>query len=459
MGAPVDLAECDIGEAEVDLASDDDGGTQGCSYDETSDGTAHLIGVYTLAATSLQVLNPYLTQADLDAALLNGAKTVTALGPGSGIDYAGGCPGTFHMITDRGPNGDRTAGDGKTFPLPGFTPTVATVHLDNQAIAIDHVLPIYNGDGAPVTGISNGSADDTPWLNDTATTPLPYDADGIDSEELRRLPSGDFAFCEEYSPSVGIIDGTTGKVKVRYTPVGVAPAAKYAVKPILPAILAKRRINKGLEGLALSPDGKTAWAVMQTPLGDDAASAYGNSLVNRVIRIEHFDDPAQAAVTGHFIVVHQTATSLPGGTKQKNVYFNAATFIAANKLLLLERVSNPTAGMPGRLKLMVADFSAATNFVGHPEFHGDTLEPEAIGPPPGYQTLQIVPATVTEVFDSTDVPAFLAPTDGSVVPDKLEGVAIINRTTVAIANDNDFGIVNSADRTRIWILRMKAPMF
>jgi len=292
--------------------------------------------------------------------------------------------------------------------------------------------------------------------------PLAYDPDGLDTEDVRRLPSGDFAFCEEYSPSVGIIDGTTGKVKVRYTPVGVMPAAKYLVKPILPAVLTNRRNNKGLEGLALSPDGKTAWAVLQAPMGDDAAAAYGNSLVNRVVRIDHFDDPANAKVGGHYIVLHQTAASLVSGGKQKSVFYNSATWIGENKLLLLERLSNPTTGMPGRLELMVADFAAATNLVGHPELGEGTLDPEKpakAGTPAGYQTLGITPAVVNVAFDSNDVPMFLGPTDGSVVPDKLEGLAIINRTTVAITDDNDFGIVNANDRTRIWVLRTKAPLY
>ncbi|HEY2744834.1 MAG TPA: esterase-like activity of phytase family protein, partial [Polyangia bacterium] len=302
----------------------------------------------------------------------------------------------------------------------------------------------------------------TPFASDSAASALPYDPDGLDTEDLRRLPSGDFAFTDEYSPSVGIIDGATGHIKVRYVPSTVALAAHYSVAAILPSVLTNRRANKGFEGLALAPDGHTAWAVLQTPMGDDGASHYGNSLVDRVIRIDHFDDPTSATVGGHFIVLHQTAAALfpAGGAAQKNVYYNSATYIAANKLLLLERISNPTDGMPGHLTLVVADFGAATNLVGHPELGESTLDPETVGPPAGYTTLGITPAATTVVFDSNDVPAFLqSPPSGAVTPDKLEGVAIINKTTIGIADDNDFGIFNVADRSRIWILRTKAPMF
>ena len=128
--------------------------------------------------------------------------------------------------------------------------------------------------------------------------------------------------------------------------------------------------------------------------------------------------------------MHQAATALLAGGAQKDVFYNSAAYLAPDKLVIIERISNPTAGMPGRLTLVVADFANATNLVGHPKLGEGTLDPEKPSPPGG------------------------APTH-----DKLEGLAVINRTTVAIADDNDFGILNVNDRSRIWVLRLKAPMF
>ncbi|HEY2747991.1 MAG TPA: hypothetical protein VGL86_25385, partial [Polyangia bacterium] len=140
------VGENDLGAA-PDLALAGDGGST-CAYDETSDGTAKLLAIYTLPPTSMTVLNPYLTATDLTNAIANGAMTTDDPGPGSGLEYGGGCPGTFYMITDRGPNNTRTAGDGVYFPLPAFTPTVVTVHGDDGtgAIVIDAVLPLRNDD-------------------------------------------------------------------------------------------------------------------------------------------------------------------------------------------------------------------------------------------------------------------------------------------------------------------------
>jgi len=157
--------------------------------------------------------------------------------------------------------------------------------------------------------------------------------------------------------------------------------------------------------------------------------------------------------------LHQAATALLAGGAQKDVFYNSAAYLAPDKLVIIERISNPTAGMPGRLTLVVADFANATNLVGHPKLGEGTLDPEKPSPP-GYVALGITPATTTVVFDSNEIPEFLnSPPGGAPTPDKLEGLAVINRTTVAIADDNDFGILNVNDRSRIWVLRLKAPMF
>ena len=137
-GAPDDLAVAggDLASSDLATAAGDGGSLDTCAYDESSDGAAHLLAVYTLPPTSLKAFNPYLTQADLDGAIANGAMTTDDPGPGSGLVYAGGCPGVFYSITDRGPNGDRTAGDGKTFPLPAFTPAIVTVHAVEATSAL-----------------------------------------------------------------------------------------------------------------------------------------------------------------------------------------------------------------------------------------------------------------------------------------------------------------------------------
>ncbi|HEX4461532.1 MAG TPA: esterase-like activity of phytase family protein, partial [Polyangia bacterium] len=354
-----------------------------CPYATTTDGQAHLLATFVLPPTSMKLMDPYLTDADLTAALTNGALTVTAPSLGSGLDYGGGCPGTFYGIGDRGINGDSSETNGVSFPLPAYTPMIATFDAEqDNSLAIDSVIDTADTAGAPATGLCNDTNDEVPYLTATSTTPLAYDQDGLDPEDVRKLPSGDFLISEEYATSLALIDGTTGAVKVRYTPAGeTLPAARYPIAPILPAIYASRRTNKGFEGLAVTPDGHTAYAILQTPMGDDSTTEFAASLVNRILRIDHVDDPANAVASAEYIVLHQAvATAFPAQkTKQNKVFFNSATYLSGNKLLLLERASGNKAPETGRLYLVVVDLSAATNMLAAPvPAYESTLSPESL---------------------------------------------------------------------------------
>ncbi len=439
--------------AAVDLLSAATDAATACSYDETSDGQAHLLAIYTLPPTSLTAVDPSLTALQLSAALTNGAGTVTAPSLGSGLEYAGGCPGTFYGLGDRGPNGVSSVdNNGVTFPLPAYTPMVAQVTAQTDGtLTLGSVVDFVDGSGLPVTGISNDGNDDVPYLTATAKTPLAYNQNGLDPEDLRRLPNGDFLIGEEYAPSVALVDGSNGQIKARYTPSSeTLPSASYPIKAILPAVFTNRRDNKGFEGLALSPDGHTAFVVLQTPMGSTKDAHYADSLVNRILRIDHVDDPASAEVGADLIVLHAPVADFPQESKQASVFYNSASWLSESKLLLIERAT-------GRMTLVVVDLSSATNIVG--QSYESTLDPESLASSKGFQKLGITPAATSLVFDSDDTPALIAqPPGGAVAPSKLEGVAVINRTTVAVANDNDFGIDNANDASRIFILRLKAPL-
>ena len=61
---------------------------------------------------------------------------------------------------------------------------------------------------------------------------------------------------------------------------------RYEVEGTLPAILAKRRLNRGIEFMAVSPDENFLYFIMQNPLAnpdDDAYAAAGNT---RLFKIE-----------------------------------------------------------------------------------------------------------------------------------------------------------------------------
>ncbi len=461
-----------VTDASLDASADASGGCT--AWIGATDGKSKVIGVYSLPkSTLLKSVDPLLTDADVTAGVASGALA-DGPGPGSGLEYLGGC--SFAMVTDRGPNVDHltSAGkvDGKVFPMLAFTPTIVTVGATGSGtgtLAIEATLPILDASGGAVTGLPNGDPTsgfyDVVFGSIAGTTPLTFEgaaggfavgsrhvSGGLDTEDVRRLPSGDFVVVDEYSPSISIVDGKTGHVKVRYVPDGLAIAgAPYPVKAILPKIFLQRRINKGFEGLAVSADGKTIYAVLQGSMGDD--KTYGATLVNRVVVLD-LTSPLDASVIGQYVVLHDTAVSYGAAAKdQAKVYFNSATWLRKDHLLMLERVS-------GRMRLVDVDLAAATNLTGAA---ATTLDPEDVSGASGkgYAAMGITPGKRTVVFDTADLAtgSLYATTSGGVDPDKIEGLAIVDANTIAIANDDDFGIgTNPGEVSRVWVLRLPAPL-
>ena len=94
---------------------------------------------------------------------------------------------------------------------------------------------------------------------------------------------------------------------------------------------------------------------------------------------------------------------------------------------------------------MVADLSVATNVLDNPHAASLILEKEA----ENLDKLAVKSAQMREVFDSRDV-FFQIDTD------KLEGLALLNSSVVAISNDNDFGVGENTTGypSKVWVIRL-----
>ena len=201
------------------------------------------------------------TQEQVDHAAANGLTYTDRPGIASGLQRLAG--NHFLSVCDRGPTW--TVPAGRVFPLPTFTPTIFQLKTVAGGIQVEWALPIVANDaGDSVTGIPNSATEDSVPLADAAGTPIPYNPNGMDVEDIHTLPGGGYIVVDEYSPSVAIVDAN-GKVTRRYTPQGkTLPGASYPVSATLPAILSQRRVNRGFESVAVSPDGTTAYTVTPT---------------------------------------------------------------------------------------------------------------------------------------------------------------------------------------------------
>ena len=159
----------------------------------------------------------------------------------------------------------------------------------------------------------------------------------------------------------------TGKVLMRYLPKGKAKTdTPYPVKDSLPEVLKNRRSNRGFENLALAPDGKTAYAILQSPIGDAKDNRYSNSRTVRIVRLD-CTNPLDIKVTGMFVVLQSGMSEYPSTSKQADLKFSDAVMLSSTKMLLLERAAK-------KVKLIVADLANATNILDLPV--ATSLEPE-----------------------------------------------------------------------------------
>lgn len=331
-------------------------------------------------------------------------------------------PNEFWMIADRGPNGQvSVAGQTRrTFPVPTYTPLILHVCLNPETGAIDtyETIPIVGQSGAPVTGLSNLARDEPPY-DFAGQTLLGLNQSGLDTEGLVRTSAGEFWVNEEYGPSLVHI-GADGKVIKRYSPTGVAlPEADYPTAESLPGIFTKRKVNRGFEGLALSKDEHTLYLVLQSPLANPSRAVGDPS---RNTRILVFDIPSERVVAEYVYRFEVSATfdpSLPNPTEMK---LSGVIALSDTQLLVLERTDNVA-------KVYRVDLSKATNILGS-KWDDPATAPslEALADPAS-EGVVVLPKTL--VVDLAALPG---------VPGKIEGIAVIDDTTLAIANDNDFDI-------------------
>ncbi|CAN5546501.1 esterase-like activity of phytase family protein [soil metagenome] len=344
-------------------------------------------------------------------------------GIGSDLWHDTGAPADeFWMVTDRGPNGEvEVDGEARvTFPVPDFTPIILHVKLVDGEIEILDALPIVGESGAPVTGVANLESQDAQPYNFDGSEAIPFNPSGLDTEGLVRTAAGDFWLADEYSPSI-IHVSAEGQVIARYVPEGLAlEGADYPVYDTLPAIYAERRGNRGFEGLAISGDGTTLFAALQSPLYVPDSETGKASVNTRILAVDVATGTATAEYVYQFDDVNEFDPSQEG--KADAMKLSGIVWINDTTLLINER-TDPVA------KLYAVDLSSATNILGGP-FDDATTAP-SLEASNDLSTVDVTPVAKKLVVDSTSL---------GELPIKIEGVAVIDENTIAIANDNDFQI-------------------
>ena len=293
--------------------------------------------------------------------------------------------------------------------------------LPNGTAKVEDVKPLKRPNGGHISGLPTSKpASDVPY--DFDLNVLPFDEDSLDAEGVTIDPWGNFWVCEESKPSVAMIS-PNGTVQLRLVPAGTLTGAEEVpTYDVLPAVLAKRRNNRGLEGVTAAADG-TLYTVMQRPLNNPnrtAADANGNG---RLIAID-----LNAIYSGAPLPpVRQYVYQMP--VNNGMVTLSDLFSTGPGRILVPER---------GTDKLFEIDVTGATNITPLEDANGKlladptkTLEQLT---PAGLALLGIVPVSKTVVIESmTAIHPLL---------EKVEGVCVVG-DKIVLTYDNDFNVAET----------------
>lgn len=348
----------------------------------------------------------------------------------------------FVTVSDRGANftcgdledvvgidGKKFCGEvksGRVYPLPEYSPSIYRVAVEGGQFKVLQTITVKDAAGKPVTGMPNKLT--------KATTETPLDAKGkaleqsagsIDAEGIVELADGTFWIGEENGPSILHV-AADGRIIKRIVPAGSEAdyeGAGYPVSGGLPAILVKRQANRGIESMAISADEKLLYFVVQNPLANPDAKAYGDA---RNTRLFAFDRAAEKVV-GEYVYELTEMSRFPGEEKKKanTARISELLNIGPDKFLIDDRTDKTTL-------IFALDLAGATNILG------TRWDEAATSPSLEQATLAdaaIVPARKQLVLDSSRHPE---------LPTKLEGLALFGDGSLMLINDNDFGIQGAA---------------
>jgi hypothetical protein len=331
-------------------------------------------------------------------------------------------------VTDRGPNAEVMV-DGmrrRILAVPDFQPRLVKVRVvgDGAARRTDIVeqRPLRYADGRPLSGRPNVSAGDETPYDVRGRELLSFDPGGMDIEDLVRLPDGSFWVVEEYAPGLAHVSAE-GEILTRLVPTGRGGGSE-----MLPALLARRRKNRGFESLALSGDGRTLYAALQSPLVHPDMETSDASRLVRMFTL----DAASGRPSREQVVVLETAATY-GETAQSEVKISSAAWLAEGRLLIGERTD-------ARLRLYLVDLRKATNVLDTAWDDAsrlpalESLTPDALA---GHGLRAARKELVLDLFQ-------ILPQ----APEKLEGLAVLDAHTVVVGNDNEFDVAGWDERGR-----------
>lgn len=347
---------------------------------------------------------------------------------GSALEWTG-ADHRFIALADRGPLDGGAAWRCRwsliELPAPATTstPLRTTIEpwiIETRLLSDDQRRPLMGNSGAYNPG---DASDDTRF----------------DPEAVRMGKDGTVYIAEEYAPAVVAFSPEGTRLRRFFVPARfqIAQRSGLADAELPPANTTGRQPNRGFEGLALTPDGSTLLALLQSPLIQDAGGEWrenkaGERTWERV-----------------GVNVRLLTIDIASGATRELVYplrspkhgLNEILAIDSRRMLVIERDGKP--GDEARFKkIMLADLGA-----------GDAAASDVSGVdalPARTLPSSVRPIQTRELIDLLDPAYGLAGPD---FPEKIEGLSWgpslpDGRRVLVITSDND---LREGQPTRVWM--------
>lgn len=321
---------------------------------------------------------------------------------GSAIAYTGA--GNLYIATpDRGPN------DGNDSYTDRYYQLEITLNAGMVTPRVVGASTLNKVPGTTFTGFSSE------FDASNSTESRRFDPEGV-----RVSPAGTFFTSDEYGPFLYEFGADGNRIRALNVPHKFLIDHPSATAELPPANTKGRQLNRGMEGLAISPDGSKLYGLMQNALIQDGALDSSNRRVALNSRLLEID--VATGTTREFLYV----------LADKAYGMNELLAVNDHQFLVIERDGN--AGSAAAFKrLFLIDIAGATDISGVASLPAASI-------PPG-----VVPVQKQPFLD------LLAPEYGLVgptFPEKIEGLTFgpdlpDGRHVLIVTNDNDFLATNN----------------
>jgi len=363
--------------------------------------------------------------------LEDGVSRQNALnGFGSGIAYTG-FASRYLLLADRGPNkvaypggaavDNTTSYDNRyqIFDINVSCGSTVSCTPANTSIGANNVgtTLLKNAQGVQFTGLSTGFS----------TNPQ-VQGHRLDPESIRVAPDGTVYISDEYGPFIYRFDQKGNQLGALPVPanVTIAKPGATAAAEAPPNNTTGRVTNRGFEGLAISPDGKTLVAGLQSPLIQDGGTG---ALYTRIFVYDLTNPNGQPKQ--YLYQLHSTATSI-------------SDLVALNNGLFLVDERDGTSGPTGVKQLYEININqAGVTDLTNTDYGVSAAKslPSSGALPAGLTALSsTLYADIGQLLNAAN--PFVPNTGG--LPDKIEGYAFgpdlpDGGHLLLATNDNDFG--------------------